>query len=119
MKNIFIVFDNNDGRIQVVVETLQDAQRYCDTHEYTYYSEYIVYTYEHSYLTNSQWDDMPKVVPDECYEKYGADLDGCSTQQNEGCGRCKCRDERLDTYSGYDGTFLNIWGDMNELRLLN
>ena len=108
MKNIFIVFDNHDGRIQAVVETLQDAQRYCDTHEYTYYSEYIVYTYEHSYLTNSQWDEMPKVVPDECYEKYGADLDGCSTQQNEGCGRCKCRDERLDTYSGYDGTFLNI-----------
>lgn len=24
----------------------------------------------------------------ECYEKYGQDLDGCSTQENEGCGRC-------------------------------
>ena len=47
-------------------------------------------------LTNSQWDEMPKVVPDECYEKYGTDLDGCSTQQNEGCGRCKCKDERVE-----------------------
>ena len=33
MKNIFIVFDNNDGRIQIIVETLQDAQRYCDTQD--------------------------------------------------------------------------------------
>ena len=28
-------------------------------------------------------------TPDECYEQYGADLDGCSTQQSEGCGRCR------------------------------
>lgn len=23
-----------------------------------------------------------------CYELYGCDLGGCSTQENEGCGRC-------------------------------
>ena len=27
-------------------------------------------------------------IPKQCYEDYGKDLDGCSTQQNEGCGRC-------------------------------
>jgi hypothetical protein len=27
-------------------------------------------------------------VPLECYEQFGQDLDGCSTQENEGCGRC-------------------------------
>jgi hypothetical protein len=27
-------------------------------------------------------------VPNGCYINYGKDLDGCSTQQNEGCGRC-------------------------------
>ena len=27
-------------------------------------------------------------VPDECYHEYGADLDGCSTQEREGCGSC-------------------------------
>jgi hypothetical protein len=34
---------------------------------------------------------LPKTirrVPEECYEKYGQDLDSCSTQENEGCGRC-------------------------------
>lgn len=29
-----------------------------------------------------------KKVPKECYELFGSDLDGCSTQENEGCGRC-------------------------------
>lgn len=24
----------------------------------------------------------------ECYRMFGSDLDGCSTQENEGCGRC-------------------------------
>jgi ribosomal protein S2 len=42
-------------------------------------------------------EDMPKVelqeaaenrIPEECYIEYGKDLDGCSTQSNEGCGRC-------------------------------
>lgn len=28
-------------------------------------------------------------IPKECYEEYGPDLDGCSTQESEGCGRCK------------------------------
>lgn len=28
-------------------------------------------------------------IPKECYEQFGPDLDGCSTQENEGCGRCK------------------------------
>jgi len=27
-------------------------------------------------------------VPDECYREYGSDLDGCSTQEREGCGSC-------------------------------
>jgi NTP pyrophosphatase (non-canonical NTP hydrolase) len=27
-------------------------------------------------------------IPKECYEEYGKDLDGCSTQELEGCGRC-------------------------------
>lgn len=31
---------------------------------------------------------MVNRVPRDCYEQFGADLDGCSTQQNEGCGRC-------------------------------
>ena len=31
---------------------------------------------------------MANRVPIECYEQFGTDLDGCSTQQNEGCGRC-------------------------------
>jgi len=54
-------------------------------------------------------------VPDECYEEYGTDLDGCSTQQNGDCERCHLRkyhsgetNETNDTYSGYDGTFLNL-----------
>jgi hypothetical protein len=29
-----------------------------------------------------------KMIPKECYEEYGKDLDGCSTQSSEGCGRC-------------------------------
>lgn len=113
MNGVFIVFDNNDGRIQCVLETLADAQRYCDTHEYTYYSEYIVFSYKNSYLASSKCNQIPK-VPDECYEQFGADLDGCSTQEREGCGSCHYRKnlgenpERLDTYSGYDGTFLNL-----------
>lgn len=31
---------------------------------------------------------MTVKVPDECYQKYGSDLDGCSTQEREGCGSC-------------------------------
>ncbi len=27
-------------------------------------------------------------IPKECYEEYGKDLDGCSTQELESCGRC-------------------------------
>ena len=27
-------------------------------------------------------------VPETCYEAYGKDLDACSTQESEGCGRC-------------------------------
>ena len=29
------------------------------------------------------------IIPKECYEKYGPDLDGCSTQENEGCHYCR------------------------------
>ena len=28
------------------------------------------------------------IIPKECYEEYGQDLDGCSTQEREGCGSC-------------------------------
>jgi hypothetical protein len=31
---------------------------------------------------------MINKVPDICKELYGSDLDSCSTQENEGCGRC-------------------------------
>ena len=27
-------------------------------------------------------------TPDECYKEYGADLDGCSRQENQGCMGC-------------------------------
>lgn len=33
---------------------------------------------------------MGKIVPKECYEQFGKDLDGCSRQQLGGCGGCKC-----------------------------
>ena len=29
-----------------------------------------------------------KVAPPHCYVYYGKDLGACSTQENEGCGRC-------------------------------
>jgi len=32
--------------------------------------------------------DSIGAVPKECFEAYGNDLDGCSTQSNEGCSRC-------------------------------
>ena len=114
MNRVFIVFDNNDGRIQIVLRNVTDAQRYVNTHEGTFFNEYYVYEYENSYLASSDWSQMPK-VPDHCYEEFGADLDGCSTQQNGGCGECHLikyqseePNEPMDTYSGYDGTFLNI-----------
>ena len=38
------------------------------------------------------------MIPKECYEEYGSDLDSCSTQQNEGCGRCRLAKEPPMTY---------------------
>lgn len=35
-------------------------------------------------------------VSEECYRLYGADLDKCSTQSNEGCGRCILYREQKD-----------------------
>ena len=32
---------------------------------------------------------MKNTVPNICKEIYGEDLDGCSTQENEGCTRCQ------------------------------
>lgn len=32
-------------------------------------------------------DNNIRSVPDGCRKHYGEDLDGCSTQQNEGCGK--------------------------------
>lgn len=41
-------------------------------------------------IINSQRDikKEPNTVPTKCKEIYGQDLDSCSTQENEGCGRC-------------------------------
>ncbi|XFO65399.1 hypothetical protein SPSIL_015090 [Sporomusa silvacetica DSM 10669] len=33
-------------------------------------------------------------IPKECYKDFGSDLDGCSTQENEGCARCSYRKRR-------------------------
>ena len=30
-------------------------------------------------------------IPKECYNAYGVDLDGCITQENEGCSKCYYR----------------------------
>ena len=32
-------------------------------------------------------------VPQECYEEFGQDLDGCITQSEMGCSRCICYKE--------------------------
>lgn len=36
------------------------------------------------------------VISKQCYEDYGQDLDGCSTQQSEGCGRCHLAKAKLN-----------------------
>jgi len=33
---------------------------------------------------------MEYKVPEECYEEFGSDLDGCSRQENQGCKGCNC-----------------------------
>jgi hypothetical protein len=30
-----------------------------------------------------------KKAHEQCYKEYGNDLDACSQQQNEGCGKCR------------------------------
>lgn len=37
---------------------------------------------------------------DECYKEYGADLDGCSTQESKGCTRCCCYKPYIRTLEG-------------------
>lgn len=39
-------------------------------------------------------------VPKRCYEEFGKDLDGCSTQQNEGCNKCKLYLNRKEESNG-------------------
>lgn len=39
-------------------------------------------------------------VPKECFEQYGQDLDGCSTQENEGCSRCRLLNGSGDASEG-------------------
>jgi hypothetical protein len=37
------------------------------------------------------------VVPDpECYKEFGADLDSCSRQENQGCKGCRCAKEIIE-----------------------
>lgn len=36
---------------------------------------------------------MSLIIDPECYKEYGADLDGCSRQQNEGCKGYRCAKE--------------------------
>ena len=33
-------------------------------------------------------------VPEDCYQGYGADLDGCGSQENGGCGQCSYRKKK-------------------------
>ena len=39
-------------------------------------------------------------IPEECRKEFGSDLDGCSTQENEGCGRCKLQKPYIKTLEG-------------------
>lgn len=41
-----------------------------------------------AYYEDKEEQEAAGKTPDECYKEYGSDLDGCSTQSNEGCGRC-------------------------------
>lgn len=41
-----------------------------------------------AYYEDKEEQEAAGKTPDECYKKYGSDLEGCSTQSNEGCGRC-------------------------------
>ena len=40
-----------------------------------------------TYKNRLSWA-VPNKVPKICYDLYGSDLDGCSHQESEGCGRC-------------------------------
>ena len=45
-------------------------------------------------------------VPSECYKKYGQDLDSCSTQENEGCGRCSLAIKSYEKDTDNKGNFI-------------
>jgi hypothetical protein len=56
-------------------------------------------------------------VPEECYEDFGSDLDGCSTQENEGCGRCNYRKRKEKEYIDSLKLFkYQLPTSMNELK---
>ena len=51
-------------------------------------------------------------IPAECYKEFGADLDGCSTQEREGCGAChlaKRKPTNADKIRGMSDTELAEW----------
>lgn len=62
---------------------------------YTFYKavtslfNYSLVITKKSLLKNNDYRDtvFPK-APKECYEQYGQDLDGCSTQEEHGCKGC-------------------------------
>ena len=50
--------------------------------------EQIRKEFEKSFDKLNAEEKANRKVPEECYQIYGVDLDKCSTQSNEGCGRC-------------------------------
>ena len=44
-------------------------------------------SYEEHFLSQAK---ESQTVPKECYEEFGGDLDGCSRQESQGCGGCRC-----------------------------
>lgn len=58
-------------------------------------------------------------IPQKCIDDFGIDLDKCSTQQNEGCGRCNLISIYRWKVSKYDTgeyIFSNIVNLENELK---
>jgi len=43
------------------------------------------------YLKCRKKESAKMFIPKECYNAYGVDLDGCITQENEGCSKCYYR----------------------------
>lgn len=50
--------------------------------------EQIRKEFESSFDRLNAEEKVTRKVPEECYRLYGSDLDKCSTQSSEGCGKC-------------------------------